>query len=260
MKFHYRAIVQYRGTRYVGWQVQTRQGMRSIQEEIYKVCDKLSKGEKVRVIGASRTDSGVHALGQVCKISLPFDIPIDGLEKSMNSNLPDDILIKGLEKVDKKFHPIADAKDKEYFYLFSTDIRKNPFYGDLISYVRGPLNIDLMREACEEFMGEHDFQNFYTKGSDIKTTVRTIFYCGIEEAHNFTFLGMPVPRCYVLRVRGSGFLKQMIRLIMGALWQVGQGGKETCDIVEALNAEKAMRVGPVAPGKGLFLNKIIYLD
>ncbi|MBF0359919.1 MAG: tRNA pseudouridine(38-40) synthase TruA [Oligoflexia bacterium] len=293
-KFNYKFIVQYKGTNYSGWQIQTKGGLehfKSVQGEIEfslrKMCND-NNNNNVKIVGASRTDAKVHALGQVFKATIPIEIPLKGLHLGLNSLLPPDIRIVEVTTCDEKFHPRKDAKWKEYLYIFKHRPQTNQanhydiFYQDLIAnYPYQYKNFDLpkMIEACKYFEGKHSFKNFYCKGSDVKTFEREIYKCELfqfEFKDMFTSTTPPTPLTdtkdtinlnlnlnptfYQLRIIGNGFLKQMVRLIVGTLWNIGNGKVEFSELQSALRGEldETKHLGCVAAAEGLYLNKISY--
>ena len=214
---HKKLTIKYDGSSYSGWQVQA-QGEKTIQSEIIRAGERISKNS-VRVLGAGRTDSGVHALGQVAKLSWTLDLDNNSALKALNSNLPKDIRIIKAEDSNEEFHPIYHAVKKEYLYFYKVNPYGDPFLKDLITFLKFEPNQEAMLQALKLFEGEHDFQNFRTLGTDVKSTVRTIYAAELSEVE-FSPFGVNA-MCF--KFVGSGFLKQMVRLMVGAMWQVGVG-------------------------------------
>jgi tRNA pseudouridine38-40 synthase len=256
--YHYKAKIEYNGAAYSGWQIQS-QGEKTIQGELNRSLSSIANTHEVKTIGGGRTDAGVHALGQIVRIEMPLAITPDGLRKALATKLPSDIRCLEVWPCTAEFHPIFSAISKEYVFFF-TNRREGPsvFQIDRIANCPFSLNIELIREACALFVGEHDFINFSTKGTPVVSTLRTVFECELITSSTGGFPDHLSPSCFMLRIRGNGFLKQMVRLIVGSLWEVGRG-KISKDIIgKALEARQELRAGPVAPPEGLYLKEIFY--
>lgn len=250
---HYKVRISYKGTNYVGWQSQeavTEQIDRpTVQTAIHQVLRKISKYQDCNVSGASRTDKGVHAQGQLGKLSLPFDIEAKKLQMGMNALLPNDIRIVECEVCSDGFNPSRVSKKKEYHYYFCTSEIENPVLSDFVTHVPGSLNIELMTRAAKLFEGEHDFFNFCSPSSQALTTWRTVTTCEILKAdfHSFN------KDTYFIKLVGGGFLKHMIRCISGALFGVGKGSVSLEDISKHLEHHQDEKLGRKAKAKGLHL-------
>ncbi len=255
MIFYYRLLLQYKGTHYLGWQVQPESAGKTVQGELNKALEIVSKA-KAQSMGAGRTDAGVHALGQVAKVAIELDIDPKNLIKAINVNLPDDIRVIQAERSDHEFFPTVHATSKEYQYRFTCSRTFTAFQNDLI--VNYPFELDLlkMQEACKLLVGEHDFTNYFCEGTDVSSTVRIIFECEILAIEQGDW-GM-LPPHFALRIVGNGFLKQMVRLIMGALWNVGRGKISIEEFAQSLTSRKTQRMGAVAPPQGLYMVRVIY--
>ncbi len=252
----YKITIQYKGTGYVGFQVQP--AGRTIQGEINSALKVLSKSDEVKSVGSGRTDSGVHALGQVVRIEIPVDIPVASLARALNSNLPEDIRVVHAEAVDEKFHPIFSAKSKEYNYVFSTEELASPFARELVTYFPYDLDIELMKKGCQLFCGEHDFVNYQCVGTEVESTVRKIISCELVRLESTGHWQHFVGEYYVLKITGNGFLKQMVRLIMGALVSLGKGKITLEDLEKSLKTPLKNRLGATAPPQGLYLKEVHY--
>lgn len=253
---YYKAIVFYKGTKFSGWQKQI-DGF-TIQGEFERVVAKISNCsiEDIQVISSGRTDAGVHALNQVVKISTPLQINPENFLKGINSLIHEDIVVKSMEEVSESFQPVFDVKIKEYQYYFSTQAIINPHFQESVVFYKHHLDFEKMKEACKLFEGEHDFVNFHTVGTPYKTTVRHIFSCQIEKVES-DFLEFPA-QTFVLKICGDGFMKQMVRLIMAAIWQVGSGKRDLLELSEYLKVSKSDKFAPTAPAHGLFLVRVTY--
>ena len=252
----YKLTIQYKGSNYSGFQIQIKD--RTIQGELNNALKILSKTDGVKSIGSGRTDAGVHALGQVVKIEIPVDIPETGLMKGLNSHLPHDIRVIKAEKSDENFHPIYSANSKEYNYVFSTQQMITPFADELVTHFPYELDIELMKKGCRAFCGEHDFINYQCTGTDVETTVRKIFECELNHFSGEGHFKELLTDYYVLRVVGNGFLKQMVRLMMGALWSLGRGKITLEELEKSLKIPLERRLGATAPPQGLYLKEVHY--
>lgn len=252
----YKLIVQYKGTRFLGFQVQS-QG-ETIQGQINQALKTLTKAENTKSVGSGRTDAGVHALAQVVRIEIPINVPEDGLMRGLNSLLPLDIRIVKAERCTLDFHPIFSARSKEYNYVFSNNALISPFATELITHFPFDLNIELMKEGCKIFCGEHDFINYQCTGTNVASTVRTIHSCQLEHFSSEGHWKALMDDYYVLKIVGSGFLKQMVRLMMGALWSLGREKITLEDLKKSLNGPCSSRLGATAPPQGLYLVEVHY--
>ena len=253
---HYKLLIQYKGTRYSGWQIQLGTTELTVQGELNRALSTVSKSEKVKTLGSGRTDAGVHALGQVVKASISLEIAPENLVKALNVNLPDDIRVIHAEVSDEEFMPTIHAKSKEYHYRFTAKRMFTAFQNDLIVNYPFELDLEKMREACRILVGEHDFANFFCEGTEVSSTVRKIFSCDIIEIQQGEWEMLP-PH-FVFRISGNGFLKQMVRLLMGAVWNVGRGKISLEEFRSALGPTKVQRLGPVAPPEGLYMVRVNY--
>ena len=237
--------IQYDGTNYCGWQKQN--NAKSIQEEIGRSIVKVT-GEEVKLIGASRTDRGVHAQGQVANFMTASNIPADKFKYAINSNLPEDIRIKESELVDDSFHSRYDAVGKKYIYLIFNRRILNPLYRNYSYHVPYELNINHMEIAAKYFLGTHDFSAFMAANSSVKSTVRTIY--DIELTRNKDLISVSI--------KGNGFLYNMVRIIIGTLVEVGSGKLSPHSIPQIIESKNRKTAGHTAAAKGLYLEEIYY--
>jgi tRNA pseudouridine38-40 synthase len=251
--FHYRVTISYKGTNYRGWQAQSKgepdPEQATVQGTIHQVLRRISKYQDCTISGTSRTDAGVHARGQVGKVSIPIQVDPDKLLQGMNSLLPSDIRILECSVCDADFNPKLAPTTKEYRYYFSSAPVADPVLGDLVAHVPGPLDLERMAEAAALFVGQHDFYNFYRRNSMTATTVRTLDRCELTEA-DLSPLGEQV---HCLRICGEGFLKQMVRYIAGTLFEVGRGGVSLEQVSEYLAEHHEDKLCPKAKAHGLHL-------
>ena len=237
--------ISYDGTNYCGWQRQKNGD--TVQGELEKACTKLFK-TPIESTGASRTDAGVHALGQRAVIDVETTIPTEKVPLALNPLLPDDIVVTKAEDVDFEFNPRFKAKEKTYEYRIYNAPFRNPIYRHMSEYVREKLDVEKMQTAAGYFVGEHDFKGFCSAGGSAKTTVRTIYSAEVEQKENFI----------VIRVRGNGFLYNMVRIIAGTLIYVGIGKIDPLKMGEIIESGDRTKAGKTAGPSGLTLVKIVY--
>ena len=232
--------VAYDGTNYSGWQIQPN-GI-TIQGVLNDALTDLL-GEKIEIMGASRTDAGVHALGNVAVFDTNTRIPGEKISYALNQRLPEDIRIQLSEEVEPDFHPRYCDSEKTYEYRILN--RKFPVPTErLYSYFyHYKLDVDKMREAAAYLVGEHDFKSFCSVHTQAETTIRTIYQLEVEET------GAEIR----IRVCGNGFLYNMVRIIAGTLIEAGQGKYPPERVKEMLDGKERKKSGPTAPAKGLCL-------
>lgn len=237
-----RLTVAYDGTAYHGWQVQNN-GI-TIESELNRCLSELFQ-EPIAVIGASRTDAGVHALGNVAVFDTCARIPAAKIAYALNQRLPEDIRIQRSEEVEPDWHPRHCESRKTYEYRIYRGEFPVPTKRLYAHFTYRPLNVERMQRAAAYLMGEHDFKSFCQTGAQVESTVRRIYELDVREE------GADV----VLRVCGNGFLYNMVRIIAGTLMEVGQGRREPEEILEILERKDRSAAGPTAPACGLTLIK-----
>lgn len=242
----YKFILAYDGANYSGWQSQKHcQAVSNCLEKTFHTV--LHK--KVKVIGASRTDAGVHALGQVVKVNLDLDIAPEKLQKIINNRLPSDILIRKMEIAEPNFHPQSNVESKTYYYNFF-QTRPLPLVSRYGYYFYKPIDFDKLQDCLSVFIGTHDFKAFSTE-EERENTIRTVNSIKI---YNFKRLGI-----YRFEVKGHSFLRHMVRRICGALLDVASSKEKTReDLVLALRQKNSHNHFPTAPAHGLILHSIKY--
>ena len=256
-------VVAYDGTNYHGWQVQPNAD--TIEGELNKAISELT-GEQIEVIGASRTDAGVHALGNVAVFDTESRIPGEKFSYALNQRLPDDIIIQKSEEVAADFHPRYQKCRKTYEYTILNRKFPLPEYRNTAHFDYGKLDIEAMKKACKAFIGEHDFAGFCSAGAQVKTTVRTIYSLDVEiveldkkEEHSVSKENISeTNRLIKIRVNGNGFLYNMVRIIAGTLLEVGKGSIKPEQMEEIIKSTDRAKAGPTAPAKGLKLIEIRY--
>ena len=239
--------ISYDGTSYSGWQKQKNEALKTVQGEFDKACTKLF-GTEIESIGASRTDAGVHALGQRTVIDIETSIPTEKIPLALNAFLPDDIVATDAVEVDNDFNPRFEALEKTYEYRIYNKKFKNPVYRNYSEHVREELDVDKMNEAAKAFIGEHDFKGFCSSGNSSKTTVREIYDMTVNAEGDFI----------VIRVRGNAFLYNMVRIIAGTLIYVGNGKINPENMGEIIASKDRTKAGKTAGPAGLTLVKILY--
>jgi len=255
----YVATVSYIGTGFCGWQRQKQtEEPPTIQKVIEDVLSIITQ-ETVIVVASGRTDSGVHASGQVCHFSLKKDWAEGILVNALNSLLPPAVRVLEVKKTNIEFHAQKTATKKQYSYYFQSGPCSLPLFQPLSLWIKRDLNVKAMTEASQCLIGVHDFKAFQASGSKPGPTVREIFEAEICR-EELAFPGVFSKDFYFLRFRivGSGFLKQMVRSIVGTLLQVGEGQREPSCIDELLTSQNRSLVGPTAPSRGLWLERVWY--
>ena len=239
-------IVAYDGTNYCGWQIQDN-GI-TIEEVLNRELSKLLS-EEITVIGASRTDSGVHALGNVAVFDTETRIPPEKISLALNQRLPEDIRIQDSCEVPLDFHPRYRDTIKTYEYKIWNSRFSNPIVRLDTKFIYYRLDVDKMQEAADYLVGEHDFKSFCSKGSQVENTVRKITELTVKRDGNMV----------TISVSGNGFLYNMVRIIAGTLLRVGMGMYPPEKVKEILDACDRQKAGPKAEACGLTLVNINYL-
>ncbi len=255
----YKLTIAYRGTAYHGWQKQLPnkyykgpaptgglEGIPTVQETLAVAIQAVVK-HQVNLVGSSRTDTGVHAKGQVAHFDTHMtQIPLIGLQRAINSRLPADIDVRRIEPVPPTFDAISSTASKRYQYFLWNDRRKPVYFSDLAWHWWHRLDVDAMKDAAARFVGTHDFASFAKSGHGRESTVRTVYACDISYR----------PPRFVFGVEGSGFLWNMVRIMVGTLVQVGMGTYEPEEITRMLESKDRTAAGHTAPAHGLFLQWI----
>ena len=240
--------LSYDGTDYHGWQVQP--GLATIQGTLEEVVSGL-EGKPVPVAGSGRTDAGVHALAQVAAFTIENPIPVENLARAMNRLLPRDIRVTRAEEAHTDFHPRFQAKAKTYEYRIFRDEICPPFERRYVYHHPYPLRVEDMIAAAPLLEGEHDFSAFAAsdeRDEQGASKVRTIFCSRLAQERDRL----------IYRVTGSGFLKHMVRNIVGVLLETGKGNVDRAGVLARLDPGNAIPPGPTAPARGLFLISVEY--
>ena len=239
-------VVAYDGTAYHGWQIQP--GARTIEGELNRTLSELLQ-EEIQVIGASRTDSGVHALCNVAVFDTDTRIPAEKLSYALNQRLPEDIRIQSSCEVEADFHPRHCDSRKTYEYRILNREFPLPTKRLYSYFTYVPLDVSRMEKAASYLIGEHDFKSFCATAAVVETTVRTLYEATVGRENDEI----------VIRVCGNGFLYNMVRIIAGTLMEVGRGNLEPEGMKEILEAKDRTVAGPTAPACGLTLVKYEFL-
>lgn len=245
LKRRIKLTIEYLGGAYCGWQRQ-KNGI-AVQEVIEGALFRLFS-KNIRLQGAGRTDSGVHAAGQVAHFDVESSIPCEKIPFALNAFLPDDIQIIGAEEADENFNARFSAKSKIYRYALYCDTHIRPLLETQASCVHKAPDTALMGAAAEKLVGTHDFKCFLASGSNVKDTVRTIYSINVESAGKMIYI----------TVSGNGFLYNMVRIIAGTLYYVGIGKLKTEDIERMLASGDRKLAGKTLPAKGLTLISVSY--
>ena len=239
-------VVAYDGTAYCGFQVQNNGA--TIEGELNKALSELF-GETIRVIGASRTDSGVHAYCNVAVFDTQARMPAEKMMYALNQRLPEDIRVQSSCEVALDFHPRHTDSRKTYEYRIYNAPVQNPMKRHYALWNYHNLDVEKMKEAATYLVGEHDFKSFCSVDTTVESTVRTIYDLTVEE------IGEDI----TIRVCGNGFLYNMVRIIAGTLLEVGNGKIKPNELENILNALDRQAAGPTAPPHGLTLVKYEFL-
>jgi len=237
--------LQYDGTCYHGWQAQ--KNLRTVQGELSLAIKKMT-GEDVDLVGASRTDKGVHALGQVVNFHTTTRITASAFLKGLNSLTPEDLLILEAEVAPEDFNARFHAKGKIYAYQIFNAARPDIYHRRFCWFLRGPLDMAAMRSASRYLIGEHDFKSFQGSLSESRSSVRTIYNIRIVRRRSFIWVF----------IKANAFLYRMARNIVGTLTEVGQGKRRAEEMPDILGAQDRRAAGITAPARGLFLVRVYY--
>ncbi len=239
-------VVEYDGTDYCGWQRQ-KNGL-SIQQVLEETI-RLITQEKVTVFGSGRTDAGVHALNQVASFRSNTRLPAEILYRGINGLLPPDIVLKALEEVAWEFSALRDARGKVYFYRICNKRLRPALNRNYFWFIHQPLNLPLMEQAAQYLVGRHDFSCFCATGSDVKDHTRTVTSINISSVEDGLL---------EITIEAQGFLKYMVRNIVGTLVDVGRGKRKPSEMKEIIDSCDRNIAGITAPARGLYLKEVKY--
>lgn len=240
---NYKILIQYDGTNYAGWQIQ--KNLETVQQKIIDAIKILLK-EEVSLIGSGRTDSGVHALGQVANFKTENEIDIYRFLHSLNSILPRDISVLKMEKVDLSFHSRFDAKKRSYIYLITQ--KKSPFYKDYSYFYPVNLNIEKLNEISRTFLGENNYTSFSKKNTDVENKNCLIYDLRWRKLKDQV----------LFYIQANRFLHGMVRTITGTLLRTVNYNDAESLIINIFNSQNREEAADSVPAKGLFLYKVEY--
>lgn len=244
-----RLTIEYDGSRFSGWQAQSNtRKLRTIQEEIERSAVRLF-GKKIKLIGAGRTDSGVHAEAQAANFKIDSGLAIDNIKKGLNSRLPDDIAVISAEDVPLKFHSRFDAREKLYRYTMLNRKTRSPLLRKYAAVCFYDLDIRAMKKAASHLVGKKDFKSFQAADKKNRSSVRHIKKLNIIKKDNSVI---------EINIQADGFLYNMVRNIAGTLIDVGRGRIKPEAIKDILKKRHRPAAGKTAPAKGLCLLKVFY--
>lgn len=245
---HIRLVVEYDGTSLHGWQRQANGP--TVQQHLEECLAKLLTHE-VQVVGASRTDAGVHARGQVASFRTERPIPLHGIRRGLNTLLPTSIAIRAADEVPDDFHPRFSATGKHYRYSIYRAPDRSPRWRSRAWHHPDPIDVARMRAGAEALLGEHDFAAFRAAGCTARTTMRRI------DSIDFSPCAED-PELLFVDVRGNAFLRNMVRILVGTLTEVGRGYRDPAQVAEILASKDRTRAGITAPAHGLELIEVRY--
>jgi tRNA pseudouridine38-40 synthase len=239
-------LIEYDGTHYQGWQVQpkgpTIQGI--LEEKL-----SLLTGESIRLVGSGRTDAGVHALGQVAHFKTDSQMDIRSMQRALNSLLSSDIVIKKIDEVEDDFHARKHSKSKVYEYRILNRSLRSPFHHCYVWHIPQKLNFKEMGKATQWLIGEYDFSSFRSVGTPTRTAIRRVIRAEWKRGRDGLIR---------FEIEANGFLKQMVRAIVGTLVEVGKGKMSAMEFQKVLESKERKKAGPTAPAHGLFLKEVKY--
>jgi tRNA pseudouridine38-40 synthase len=249
-------FIQYDGTEYQGWQSQPN-GI-TVQGQLEEYLEKIT-GEKITVIGAGRTDAGVHAISQCACFNTTSALTPDVLREALNAHLPSDIRIMQTVEADNSFNARFSATGKSYIYIISTSRVTSPFLHRYVWRLLYSLDVEAMRCAAGHLQGVHDFSAFRGSGCGAKTALRNVSAISIETKKGMEFMSLGIDGDFIVfRFEGDAFLRHMVRNMVGTLVEIGRGKMQPGDIDKLFAHGDRRCAGPTAPAQGLFLEQVFY--
>ena len=246
----YKITFAYDGTNFNGFQRQPKQ--RTVEGVLTSKINIMAKKPQktIEVFGSGRTDSGVHALAQVAHFDFPFDLPTEAIYRGLNSMLPLDMEVLKVEKVSDTFHARYDVSGKRYMYRADLGEFSNPFKRNYTGHWKFPVDVDKVRTALTDLIGQHDFSSFVASGSTAKSNVRTIYdaKCFYDEAENEINI----------EFYGNGFLYNMVRIMVGVAMEIGAGTRPEHDVLRLFDVKDRDQARLTMPASGLYLKKVYY--
>ena len=242
---NYRLILAYDGTPYHGWQMQD--NALTVQQCLSEAIERIF-GEKCTIYGSSRTDKGVHAEGFCCNFRTEKDRDCEKIAYGLNAVLPESICVLQCQKADEDFNARFDAKGKQYTYKIWNSRRRNPFMIDKALHYPMPIDEKLLNEQAKDYIGTHDFSAFCAAGGTTVSNVRTIFDCSVERDGDLV----------IFKVKGDGFLYNMVRIMVGTLLDINSGKIEKGSIPAIIESRSRLSSGITAKAHGLYLTEVYY--
>jgi tRNA pseudouridine38-40 synthase len=239
--------LMYNGTAYHGWQVQKTET--SVAETLNRGLSAVC-GEEIRTVGCGRTDAGVHAEHYIASFRTSSRIPVERLPFAANTHIPEDIVVKEAFEVPEAFNAIGSCLKKEYTYRIYNSRIKNPFYVNRAYFYPKRLDEEMMNRAAQMFVGTHDFAAVRSVGTNVRSTVRTVYYCDVCRQGELL----------ELKVCANGFLYNMVRAITGTVLYAAEGKIRPEDIPAILASGNRTLAGPTVPPGGLYMTKLWYED
>ncbi|MDA5387549.1 MULTISPECIES: tRNA pseudouridine(38-40) synthase TruA [Loigolactobacillus] len=246
----YKVTLAYDGTQFAGFQLQPNQ--RTVQGVIEKALMIMAKSSRIPVSGSGRTDSGVHALGQVIHFDFPFLLPAEKMLKALNSLLPLDVKVVACEIAESNFHARYNTTGKKYRYRVNLDYYTNPFTRFYTGHWKYSLDVKKVQIAVKDYIGTHDFTSFAASGGSIKNKVRTIYASTVHFDQPNNEL--------IFEFYGDGFLYNMVRIMVGVLLEIGNGRRALHDIPRLYAVKDRRQARLTAAASGLYLEKVYYGD
>ena len=244
---NFRLVLEFDGAGFEGWQIQ-RRGERTVQGCLHEAVDRVTGGP-ARITGSSRTDSGVHAEGLVASLRVATELAPEALQRALNGVLPNDVVIRELGEAALDFDARRDARWKAYRYAIWNAPDRAPLRAQRTLHVRQKLDLQAMSRAASQLVGSHDFRCFQASRSSVEHTIRTLYRVDVLQ---------PGEGEVAVEIEGSGFLRYMVRNIVGTLLEVGQGRRDAEEMPELLLARDRTRAGPTAAARGLTLIEVSY--
>ena len=242
---NYKLILTYDGTPYHGWQMQD--NAVTVQQCLSEAIERIF-GEKCTIYGSSRTDKGVHALGFCCNFKTEKDRDCEKIAYGLNAVLPESICVLECSKADENFNARFDAKGKEYIYKIWNSRRRNPFLTNKALHHPIPIDAELLNKEAKDYIGTHDFSAFCAAGGTTVSNVRTIFDCSVEREGDMV----------IFKVKGDGFLYNMVRIMVGTLLDINSGKIEKGSIPAIIESKSRLSAGITAKAHGLYLGEVYY--
>jgi tRNA pseudouridine38-40 synthase len=254
-------VIEYEGTNYHGWQVQP--GLKTIQGILQSKLSMITKAD-AEVMGAGRTDAGVHALGQVANFKTNSRMTPEEFKAALNSVLPKDIVIRDVQEVENDFHARYSAKSRTYIYTILNGTTPSAFLRNYAYRVSHPIDVGAMTDACRFLVGTHDFSSFASTGDPVRSFVRTVSDARVLDAGYWI---TQAEACYSgvehrlihFQIEANAFLRGMVRAIVGTLLEIGKGEPSPEKMREILEAKNRSSAGPSLPARGLCLIEVDYV-